>query len=37
MTIQEALDIVDEMKPNMMSRKLKIKYLTELMEIKVHT
>lgn len=30
MTIQECLDIVDEMKPNMMSRKLKIKYLTEI-------
>lgn len=30
MTIQEALDIVDEMKPNMMSRKLKIKYLSEI-------
>lgn len=33
MTIQEALDIVDEMKPNMMSRKLKIKYLTEIEQL----
>lgn len=30
MTLQEALDIADEMKPNMMSRKLKIKYLSEI-------
>ena len=36
MTIQEALDIVDEMKPNMMSRKLKIKYLSEI-EGLIHT
>lgn len=33
MTIQEALDIVDEMKPNMMSRKLKVKYLTEIEQL----
>ena len=30
MTIQEALDMIDEMKPNMMSRKMKIKYLNEI-------
>lgn len=33
MTIQEALDIADEMKPNMMSRKLKVKYLTEIEQL----
>ena len=33
MTIQEALDIVDEMKPNMMSRKMKIKYLTQIEQL----
>ena len=33
MTIQEALDIVDEMKPNMMSRKLKVKYLQEIEQL----
>ena len=36
MTIQEALDIVDEMKPKMMSRKLKIKYLQEIEQL-IHT
>ena len=30
MTLQEALDLCDEMKPNMMSRKLKVKYLSEI-------
>lgn len=33
MTIQEALDITDEMKPNMMSRMLKLKYLTEIEQL----
>ena len=33
MTIQEALDITDEMKPNMMSRQLKLKYLTEVEQL----
>lgn len=33
MTLQEALDQVDELKPNMMSRKLKIKYLTEIEQL----
>lgn len=33
MTIQEALDQLDEMKPNMMSRKLKIKYLNEIEQL----
>ena len=33
MTIQEALDFADEMKPNMMSRKLKIRYLTEIEQL----
>lgn len=33
MTLQEALDITDEMKPNMMSRKLKVKYLTEIEQL----
>ena len=35
MTIQEALDIVDELKPNMMARKLKVKFLQEI-EQKIH-
>ena len=33
MTIQEALDIADEMKPNMMSPRLKMKYLTEIEQL----
>ena len=33
MTIQEVLDQLDEMKPNMMSRKLKVKYLTEIEQL----
>ena len=33
MTLQEALDITDEMKPNMMSRMLKLKYLTEIEQL----
>ena len=33
MTLQEALDIVDEMKPNMMRRDLKIKYITEIEQL----
>ena len=33
MTIQEALDQLDEMKPNMMSRRLKLKYLTEIEQL----
>ena len=33
MTIQEALDQIDELKPNMMSRKLKVKYLTEIEQL----
>lgn len=33
MTIQEALDQADELKPNMMSRKLKVKYLTEIEQL----
>ena len=33
MTIQEALDLTDEMKPNLMSRKIKMKYLTELEQL----
>ena len=36
MTLQEALDQVDEMKPNMMSRRLKIKYLT-IIEQMIHS
>lgn len=36
MTLQEALDITDEMKPNMMSRKLKAKYLTEIEQLIFH-
>lgn len=30
MTIQDCIDIVDEMKPNMMSRALKVRYLSEI-------
>lgn len=33
MTIQEALDIADEMKANMMSPRLKFKYLTEIEQL----
>ena len=33
MTLQEALDIADEMKPNMMRRDLKIKYITEIEQL----
>ena len=33
MTLQEALDLTDEMKPNLMSRKLKVKYLRELEQL----
>lgn len=33
MTLQEALDQVDELKPNMMSRKLKVKYLSEIEQL----
>lgn len=33
MTIQECIDIADEMKPNMMSRRLKIKFLNEIEEL----
>ena len=33
MTLQEALDIVDAMKPNMMKRDLKVKYLTEIEQL----
>ena len=33
MTLQEALDQLDELKPNMMSRELKIKYLTEIEQL----
>ena len=33
MTIQEALDTTDEMKPNMMSPRLKYKYLTEIEQL----
>lgn len=33
MTLQEALDITDEMKPNMMRRDLKIKYITEIEQL----
>ncbi len=33
MTLQEALDIIDEMKPNMMKRDLKIKYITEIEQL----
>ena len=34
MTLQEALDIADAMKPNMMDRQLKIKYLTEIEQLR---
>ena len=30
MTIQEALDLADQMKPNMMTRPVKIRYLSEI-------
>lgn len=33
MTLQECLDLVDEMKPNMMKRPLKLKYLTEIEQL----
>ena len=33
MTLQEAMDITDEMKPNMMSPRLKHKYLTEIEQL----
>ena len=33
MTLQEALDLTDEMKPNLMSRKLKVKYIQELEQL----
>ena len=33
MTLQEALDIADAMKPNMMDRQLKVKYLTEIEQL----
>ena len=33
MTLQEVLDIVDEMKPNMMRRNLKMKYITEIEQL----
>ena len=33
MTIQKALDMADEMKPNMMSRELKIAFLAEIEQI----
>lgn len=33
MTLQEAIDITDEMKPNMMKRGLKYKYLTEIEQV----
>ena len=33
MTLQEALDLTDDMKPNMMSRKLKVKYLQEIEQL----
>lgn len=33
MTIQECIDIADEMKPNMMSPRLKYKYLTEIEQL----
>lgn len=35
MTLQEALDLTDELKPNMMSRATKIRFLTEI-EQKIH-
>ena len=33
MTVQECLSITDEMKPNMMSRMLKVKYITEIEQL----
>lgn len=33
MTLQEAVDITDEMKPNMMNIRLKMKYLTEIEQL----
>lgn len=33
MTIQEALDTTDELKPNMMSPRLKMKFLTEIEQL----
>ena len=33
MTLQEALDLTDEMKPNLMRRKLEVKYLQELEQL----
>lgn len=33
MTLQECLDLIDEMKPNMMKRNLKIKYITEIEQL----
>ena len=33
MTLQECLDITDEMKPNMMARPLKIKYVKEIEQL----
>ena len=33
MTLQEALDMADEMKPNMMKRETKIRHLTDLEEM----
>lgn len=33
MTIQDVLDTTDEMKPNMMSKRLKMKYLTEIEQL----
>lgn len=36
MTIEEALSITDEMKPNMMRRNLKLKYLTEIEQLIWH-
>ena len=33
MTLQEAIDLADEMKPNMMSRRLKLKYITEIEQL----
>ena len=33
MTLQEVLDITDEMKPNMMARYLKIKYIKEIEQL----
>ena len=36
MNIQEALDLTDRMKPNMMPREMKIKYLTEIDQLIFH-